>query len=74
MATEFDKGFAAGWLAASRGLAEALNRTPQSLAMAGSKPGAEMPRRRGRPPKALSMMQPQAQPAKRGRGRPRKSG
>jgi AT hook motif len=70
MATEFDKGFAAGWLAASRGLAEALNRTPQSLAMAGNKPGAEMPRRRGRPPKALSMMQP----AKRGRGRPRKSG
>ncbi len=72
MATEFDKGFAAGWLAASRGLAEALNRTPQALAMAGSKPGAELPRRRGRPPKALSMIEPP--PVKRGRGRPRKTG
>jgi hypothetical protein len=71
MATEFDKGFAAGWLAASRGLAEALNRSPAALAMAGNKPGAEMPRRRGRPPKALSLIQPQ--PVKRGRGRPRKS-
>jgi hypothetical protein len=73
MATEFDKGFAAGWLAASRGLAEALNRTPSLLlANAGSKPGAEMPRRRGRPPKALAMAQ--AEPVKRGRGRPRKAG
>ncbi|HUK60652.1 MAG TPA: hypothetical protein VLV50_15585 [Stellaceae bacterium] len=73
MATEFDKGFAAGWLAASRGLAEALNRAPLTLAMAGSKPGMELPRRRGRPPKALAMLQSPA-PAKRGRGRPRKSG
>ncbi len=73
MATEFDKGFAAGWLAASRGLAEALNRTPLALAMAGSKPGVEMPRRRGRPPKALAMLQPPAA-TKRGRGRPRKPG
>ena len=71
MATEFDKGFAAGWLAASRGLAEALNRMP--LAMAGNKPSIELPRRRGRPPKALTLLQP-APPAKRGRGRPRKTG
>ena len=68
MAGEFDKGFAAGWLAASQALVAAMNRSAPmpSLDMAGNKPSV-LPKRRGRPPKALAM----PQPVKRGRGRPR---
>jgi AT hook motif len=66
----YREGFAAGWLAASKKLIEAMppqQRAPalSLLAMAGAAPA----RRRGRPPKAVAA----AQPVKRRRGRPRKA-
>jgi hypothetical protein len=68
----YREGFAAGWLAASKQLIEAMSaqeRTPApaSLALAGNLPTP--PRRRGRRPKSAST----AQPIKRRRGRPRKT-
>jgi hypothetical protein len=67
----YREGFAAGWLAASKKLMEAMpNQEPEPappLALAGNLPPA--PRRRGRPPKSASA----AQPIKRRKGRPRKA-
>jgi AT hook motif len=68
----YREGFAAGWLAASATLIKAMSAQPNAsaplpLALAGSLPPA--PRRRGRPPKAMTA----AQPVKRPRGRPRKT-
>jgi hypothetical protein len=68
-------GFAAGWLAASQAIMEAIiseARTPP-LELAGSLPG-EVRRRRGRPPKSVAAAPPTLQqPGKRPRGRPRKN-
>jgi hypothetical protein len=68
----YREGFAAGWLAASVKLIEAMSAqqsapTPVSLELAGNLPAT--PRRRGRPPKAVAAMEP----VKRKRGRPRKT-
>jgi hypothetical protein len=68
----YREGFAAGWLAASKKLVEAMpaqEREPASspLALAANLPTT--PRRRGRPPKAITA----TEPVKRGRGRPRKT-
>ena len=63
--SDFSQGFAAGWLAASQAILNAMGRRPTPLEMAGDKPG----RRRGRPPKAASS----APVTKRPRGRPRKN-
>jgi len=69
---DYQKGYVAGWLAASRSLYEAMGpQTGPSLPMAGNLPGG-VKRRRGRPPKS-SLPQPTAAEApKRRRGRPRK--
>jgi AT hook motif len=65
------EGFAAGWLAASTKLIEAMPvqavPSPASLELAGNLPVA--PRRRGRPPKAVVAIEP----VKRKRGRPPKN-
>jgi AT hook motif len=68
----YREGFAAGWLAASTKLMEAMSTqqrapTPPLLGLAGNLPTVR--RRRGRPPKAVSA----AQPIKRRRGRPPKA-
>jgi hypothetical protein len=67
----YREGFAAGWLAASQKLIEAMPAqtvaAPVPLELAGSPPAT--PRRRGRPPKATTT----AEPLKRRRGRPRKT-
>jgi hypothetical protein len=68
----YAEGFAAGWLAASTKLMEAMSAqqrapTPPPLELAGGPPTIR--RRRGRPPKAAAAVQP----VKRRRGRPRKS-
>ena len=69
MIGEYEKGFAAGWFAASQALMRAMGeaRTTVPFEMAGNLP--MQPRRRGRPPKSMTM----APPAKRPRGRPRKT-
>jgi hypothetical protein len=68
----YQEGFCAGWLAASEAILQALASGQQPaalpLAMAGNLP-AGAKRRRGRPPKSLSL----SQPVKRRRGRPRKT-
>jgi hypothetical protein len=72
----YREGFAAGWLAASQAIMEAMRSERQGipLALAGSLPGS-LPRRRGRPPKSMAAPQPVLQqPGKRPRGRPRKKG
>jgi len=72
---DYQNGFVAGWLAASRAIMEAMlaGQTGAPLTMAGNLPG-EVRRRRGRPPKSMSMAQPSLQqPGKRPRGRPRKT-
>ena len=72
--SEFTRGFTVGWLAASEAIAKAISNLPESptslpsLDMAGNLPSL---RRRGRPPKAASMLAPE--PVKRGPGRPRKA-
>jgi AT hook motif len=68
----YAEGFAAGWLAASKKLIEAISAqqsapAPSPLELAGNLPA--QPRRRGRPPKAMTA----AEPVKRKRGRPRKT-
>ncbi|HUC65844.1 MAG TPA: hypothetical protein VMA53_10475 [Stellaceae bacterium] len=68
----YREGFAAGWLAASATLIKAMSAqqdapAPSPLALAGALPAT--PRRRGRPPKAMTA----AEPVKRRRGRPRKT-
>jgi AT hook motif len=68
----YREGFAAGWLAASKKLIEAISAqqsapAPSPLELAGNLPA--QPRRRGRPPKAMTA----AEPVKRKRGRPRKT-
>jgi hypothetical protein len=68
----YREGFAAGWLAASATLIKAMSAqqdapAPSPLALPGNLPAA--PRRRGRPPKAMTA----APPVKRPRGRPRKT-
>jgi hypothetical protein len=71
----YQRGFTAGWLAASRALCEAVAveiGSAPSLEMAGNLPGTER-RRRGRPPKSASMVQSAMQAPKRRRGRPRKN-
>lgn len=65
----YREGFAAGWLAASTKLVEAMSaqqRAP-TLELAGGPPTIR--RRRGRPPKSAAI----AQPVKRRRGRPPKA-
>ena len=71
---DYNKGFVAGWLAASQAIVSALSgRQPSAplLEMAGSIPSS-MRRRRGRPPKSVSVGQSPLtqQSAKRKRGRP----
>jgi len=68
----YAEGFAAGWLAASTKLIEAISAqesapAPSPLELAGNRPAT--PRRRGWPPKAMAA----AEPVKRKRGRPRKT-
>jgi hypothetical protein len=68
----YREGFAAGWLAASTKLIEIMSTqqsapAPSPLDLAGNLPA--QPRRRGRPPKAMTA----TQPVKRRRGRPRKT-
>jgi hypothetical protein len=68
----YAEGFAAGWLAASTQLIEAISAqqsapAPSPLELAGNLPA--QPRRRARPPKAMTA----AEPVKRKRGRPRKT-
>jgi hypothetical protein len=68
----YREGFAAGWLAASTKLIEIMSAqqsapVPTPLELAGNLPAT--PRRRGRPPKAMTA----TEPAKRKRGRPRKT-
>jgi hypothetical protein len=67
----YREGFAAGWLAASKKLIEAMPKQERApappLALAGNLPTTR--RRRGRPPKSATI----AQPVKRRRGRPRKT-
>jgi hypothetical protein len=67
----YAEGFAAGWLAASTKLIEVISAqestpAPSQLELAGNLPAT--PRRRGRPPKAMTA----TEPMKRRRGRPRK--
>lgn len=75
---EYREGFAAGWLAASQAIMAAMLSAPERtaappLAFAANLP-ATVRRRRGRPPKSMSMAQPALQqPVKRRRGRPRKT-
>jgi hypothetical protein len=70
-AKSYEEGFRAGWLAGAQAAMQAMATgraaASPSLEMAGSLP--EGARRRGRPPKSLSM----ATPVKRRRGRPRKA-
>jgi hypothetical protein len=73
----YRQGFAAGWLAASQAIMAAMTAEQPSaappLAFAGGLPTG-VPRRRGRPPKSLSVAQTALQqPVKRRRGRPRKT-
>jgi hypothetical protein len=67
----YREGFAAGWLAASKKLIEAMpsqqSPVPSPLELAGNLPA--QPRRRGRPPRSATI----AQAVKRRRGRPRKT-
>jgi hypothetical protein len=74
---EYRQGFAAGWLAASQAIMAAMISAPEAppapLAFAGNLPPT-VRRRRGRPPKSMSMAQSALQqPVKRRRGRPRKT-
>lgn len=72
---DYKEGFAAGWLAASRAIMDAMadkSSALPSLEMAGNLPNGA--RRRGRPRKSMSAAQPSVQQtAKRPRGRPRKT-
>jgi hypothetical protein len=67
------EGFAAGWLTATKKLIEAMSAEesappmPVPLELAGNLPAPR--RRRGRPPKVMTV----AEPVKRRRGRPRKA-
>jgi hypothetical protein len=68
----YREGFAAGWVAASTKLIEIMSAqqgapAPAPLAFAGNLPAT--PRRRTRPPKAMTA----TEPVKRKRGRPRKT-
>ena len=68
----YREGFAAGWLAASATLIKAMSAQPNApapspLELARNLPAT--PRRRGRPPKAMTA----GEPVKRPRGRPRKT-
>ena len=77
--SEFNKGFAAGWRAASQAIFDAMGeqRSPQSLSTPSLETAGNIPsavrRPRGRPPKSKSALSVSQAPAKRGRGRPRKS-